>query len=82
MLNLAENPISSPHGGLPHYRMCVLHFLPWLEKLDDVDVTPEEASTATAIELNQLVHMVDSAASFRAAEHGSSPNRGQKKAHV
>lgn len=42
VLNLAENPISSDVGGLPHYRTCVLHFLPQLEKLDDVAVEPEE----------------------------------------
>ena len=46
ILNLAENPISSKHGGLPHYRLAVLYFLPNLQKLDDVDVTYEEMQQA------------------------------------
>ena len=58
VLNLAENPISAEHGGLPHYRTCVLHFLPHLEKLDDIAVVYEEAQRARAIDLETLVRMV------------------------
>ena len=54
-LNLAENPISSPHGGLPHYRLCVLFFVPWLEKLDDILVTPDEVTQATSMNLEQIL---------------------------
>ena len=65
VLNLAENPISADHGGLPHYRTCVLHFLPHLEKLDDVAVNFEEVQRARAIDLETLVRMVQE------GEHGS-----------
>ena len=58
-LSLAENPISSAHGGLPHYRVCVLHFVPWLEKLDDVPVTPDEVTRATSLNLEQVIQLVD-----------------------
>lgn len=61
VLNLAENPISSEHGGLPHYRLCVLHFLPHLEKLDDVDVDHEEVQKARSIDLETLLKMVEEA---------------------
>jgi internalin A len=30
VLNLAENPMSEPKGGLPCYRQLVLKFIPWL----------------------------------------------------
>lgn len=37
VLNLSENPICE---GLPNYRQQVIKMLPWLDKLDDVPVTP------------------------------------------
>ena len=37
----------------------MLHFLPWLEKLDDVAVTIEEVTEAQEIELEQLIAMVE-----------------------
>jgi Leucine-rich repeat (LRR) protein len=43
VLNLAENPISSI---LPFYRTVTIKFLPWLEKLDDIPVTPVELQMA------------------------------------
>lgn len=79
VLNLAENPVSSSHGGLPHYRLCVLHFAPWLEKLDDVDVTPDEVNMATSIELDQLVRMIDNET---IQSEKSVPRQEAQKPHV
>lgn len=48
VLWLSENPISAH----PNYRMYVLNKLPNLQKLDEVDVSPEEVEAASSMEIN------------------------------
>ena len=43
VLNLGENPISTE---LRDYRIMVLKTMPWLEKLDDIQVTYQELELA------------------------------------